>query len=178
MARDRDAVISTKLALRGVIDYSEVDVHDSLWWQRWRILGEAQARDDYVEISRMAYLYQLSLVSSVPRKSVDENVVHKHMMSAFHRLEGGIRPWVSQTDSERAKTEYETFAENWEQMSGIDLNDPDAVAAWEEKLRSELASTRQGREAEQEKMANQYKEFNKRAEEIRMKRMQQQGKVL
>ena len=116
--------------MQGVIDYRQVNLHDATWWKRWRYLVGAMEEVNTERTLQHAFDFQLALVSN-PRISADDfKKTQEVAQDLFSKLDAVARPWAAAFAAEQQAAEGKTFKEQWLAMSGIDLDDPEAKAAW------------------------------------------------
>lgn len=177
MEGDRAAVLTLRSAARGVVDYSEVDIHDGAWWQRWRYLLKAMENEDYAKLLDLAFNFQLALVSNSKLDNDNFKKVQKEAKEVFRDIEGEMRPWLGlKTREERQKAETDLYDEIWQRHAGFSMRDAEAVAEWNSKIADHIANDDIQAEEERKKSELSSEEFERRVAAIQRKRREQQGR--
>lgn len=160
----------------GVIDYKDADWHSPMWWKRWRYLIRTLDEKSYEKLLGDMFQFQLALVSN-PRISADDfSATQKEAKEIFADMEGCLRPWLARSREERKQQEKQTFQEQWQELTGFDPSDKLAVAKWSEEIENVTrASAEALAKTEQEEKTRQ-EAFHRKVEEIRLKRLNQQGR--
>ncbi len=175
---DRAAILTLRAAAKGVIDFSRTDLHSPTWWKNWRYLTGVIDTEDRGELLCRAYEFQLALISNARLAESDNfTAAQKRAKDIFYDLEGNLRPWLGRTKAERDVREKEQYREQWIAHFGFDPDDPEARHAWEEQLSRSVDDTQTRREETEAKDKNAVASFNSRVEEIRLKRLRQQGRI-
>jgi len=175
LERDRAAVLTLRSAVRGVIDYRHAELHNPMWWKRWRYLIQAMEDESYETLLQTAYKFQLALVSNSKISSEDFSKVQKSAKELFSDIEGHLRPWLVHERALQQKDQYATFKEQWKQAVGFDPSDKTALADWEAKVKKVMEVANSSR-ADKENAAQQESRIAAKIEEIRQKRLKQQGR--
>ena len=163
--------------MRGVVDYSKVDIQDGSWWQRWRYLVSAMENEDYSNLMEKAFQFQLALVSNGNLGADNFNSVQKEAKEVFQDIEGNVRPWLNRsTREEREFAEKEQYNALWESFAGFSMDDKEALAEWELDLERAMGSSRGQREQDAAKHDEAMANFDKRRQELLAKRKNQQGR--
>lgn len=169
--------MTLRTAARGVVDYAQADLQDATWWRRWRYLVRAMNADDHVKLLERAFNFQLALVSHGNLGSDNFKAVQNEAKDIFEDIEGEVRPWLGKrTREERSAAEREEFAQLWEETAGFALDDKEAVAAWEQRVAGHVSDSVKTVEAAEAGQAERRQRFDERLEEIRQKRIRQQGR--
>ncbi len=162
--------------MRGVIDYKDADSHNPMWWKRWRYLIQAMEAETHESLLQVAYKFQLALVSNSRISPESFTEVQREAKELFSDIEGSLRPWLGRTKEDRQAEQYTMFQEQWKTFAGFDPSDKAALAEWEKKL-TETTKLSEESLAKAEREENQRKAmFYARVEEIRQKRLKQQGR--
>lgn len=177
MEGDRAAVLTLRSAVKGVVDYSKVDLHSTAWWKRWRYLLKGMTEIEHGELLRMAYDLQLALVSNSKISPEDFSKVQKDAKNTFLDIESTYKPWLGRSKQDRETQDFEKFKESWKEIGGFDLDDKEALSSWEEevekisdeKLNEQVKFEQQKEEKEQS--------FERKVREIEQKRLSQQRKL-
>ena len=147
-----------------------------MWWKRWRYLIQAMENETQEKLLRETFRYQLALVSNSRISPDDFTAVQREAKELFNDLEGNMRPWIGRTKENRQADQYTTFREQWKQLAGFDPSDKEAVAKWgaelEKVTKASGATLAKAEKEEQERKAF----FYAKVEEIRRKRLKQQGR--
>ena len=123
-----------------------------------------------------AYKFQLALVSNSRISADDFSRVQREAKELFSDIEGSLRPWLGRTQEDRNRNQYAEFKEQWKAFGGFDLDDPEAKAQWEAKLEAEMNATLEKHKATQDAEQNAQVNLQARMEEVRKKRLRQQGR--
>tara|TARA_R110002051_G_scaffold61354_1_gene112410 strand:+ start:20709 stop:21119 length:411 start_codon:yes stop_codon:yes gene_type:complete len=133
--------------------------------------------EDHVKLLDRAYNFQLALVSHGNLGSDGFVKVQKEAKELFKDIEGETRPWLGRSSREdRSVQEQESFAIAWEDATGFSLDDPEAMAEWEERLAGAMTTVEDGLKDKERNEADDARRFNERLEEISNKRKRQQGR--
>lgn len=168
--------MTLRAAVRGVIDYRKLDLHDQQWWKRWRYLVHAMEEETYTVLLQTSYKYQLALVSNPRISSEDFTKVQREAKELFSDIEGSLKPWAWNSRQERKAKERADFKEQWREIAGWDLDDAEAKAKWEEGLQQVVNAGADKVQEEEQAEKERQESFVRRAEEIRQKRLKQQGR--
>jgi hypothetical protein len=126
-----------------------------------------------IDVLRCNFEYQLALVSN-SKVSVEET--QQRAADALFDLHAKQRPWLAKTREERAAQEKEDFASQWKELAGFDPFDKDALSNWAEELAKVTADKSYEREKADREEQERQESFQKKVEEIRLKRLKQQGR--
>ena len=170
MEGDRGAVLTVRSAVRGVIDYSEVDLFEKSWWRRWRVLVTGMSSLDTTELLKPLFDYQLALVAN---SGLTEDSFKKAQESArdnFETIVGAMRPWEGRNKEERLSGDIDQYKKDWQEIFGWDLDDEEQLTEYWEKRNK--AEARLGLEAEQatqeeEDRARRFREAQERVKQRR-----------
>lgn len=147
-----------------------------MWWKRWRYLTRAIDEQNHQKLIEAKFKFQLALVSSANISTESFSEIQKEAAELFYDLEGNLRPWLGRDRKERKEQEVQTFKQQWKELAGFDLSDKAAVEKWSEELKkvtqAKVESRNQAEQQEQQKQAD----FYRKLEEIRLKRLSQQGR--
>jgi trans-2-enoyl-CoA reductase len=160
----------------GVVDYRKSDPHNPTWWKHWRYLVRAMDESAHEKLLQNAYKFQLALVSNSRISADDFSRVQREAKELFSDIEGSLRPWLGRTKEDRGRNQYDEFKEQWKAFGGFDLDDPEAKAEWEEKLEAHTDAAAEQHKAEQAAEQNAQNHLRARMEEVRKKRLRQQGR--
>jgi hypothetical protein len=163
--------------MQGIIDYSKADLHSSMWWTRWKYLIRAMEETSREKLLHHAYEFHLALVSSSKLSSEDFSKLQRECKELFADIEGSLRPWLGRSSEDRHTKNVSSFKEQWKALTGFDPDDAEAKAKWEkeiEKLAS--ATTEKIKKVENEKSTKEALFYTK-LENIRLKRLRQQGRI-
>lgn len=164
-------------ALQGVIDYSTADLNSRMWWTRWRYLIRAMEESSREKLLHYAYEFQLALVSSSKLSSEDFSKLQRECKELFADLEGSLRPWLGRSSEERHTNEVINFKEQWKALAGFDPDDLEAKAVWEKQLETESLTVANRVKDSDKKAADNEVAFYTAIENIRLKRLRQQGRI-
>lgn len=160
----------------GVIDYRDADWHSPMWWKRWRYLVRTLDEQSYEKLLGEMFKFQLALVSNPRISSDDFGSTQREAKEIFSDIEGCLRPWLGRSREERKQQESQTFSEQWQAIAGFDPSDKLAVAKWSEEISKVTQAKVEARlNTEQEEQKRQ-EAFHRKVEEIRLKRLNQQGR--
>lgn len=176
MEGDRAAVLTLQSASRGIIDYREADWRNPMWWKRWRYLTQSMEDQIQTQLVEAVYKYQLALMSNSMLSADNFTKVQKEARNLFEKLEDNLKPWLSNLRVDREKEESDKFKADWKRLVGFDPTDKKAVAEWENKIKKVLEDQEKGRIDAARKEQNQADSVAKRLEEIKQKRLRQQGR--
>lgn len=124
-----------------------------------------------------AYEFQLALVSSSKLSSEDFSKLQKECKELFADLEGSLRPWLGRSSEDRHTKDVVNFKEQWKAMMGFDPDDLEAKAKWEKEIVEVSAAVTNRVVASQKEAAEQEASFYTKVENIRLKRLRQQGRI-
>jgi hypothetical protein len=124
-----------------------------------------------------AYEFQLALVSSSKLSSEDFSKLQKECKELFADLEGSLRPWLGRSSEDRHTKDVVNFKEQWKAMMGFDPDDLEAKAKWEKEIVEVSAAVTNRVVAAQKEAAAQEVSFHTKLENIRLKRLRQQGRI-
>ena len=124
-----------------------------------------------------AYEFQLALVSSSKLSSEDFSKLQKECKQLFADLEGSLRPWLGRSSEDRHTKDVVSFKEQWKALMGFDPDDLEAKAKWEKEIGETAASVTNRVIASQKEAAAQEASFYTKLENIRLKRLRQQGRI-
>lgn len=169
--------MTLRSAVEGVIDYSKADRYDPSWWRQWRFKIQTMYDAYDQTVLQHAFQFNLALISSSKIKPEDFGKVQQVAKELFEDLKGSIRPWTGKTKEERTKNESQQFKEDWKRITGIDTDDPEAMAEWEDSLETVSNYKSERLEAEATENAKIHQAMLDKINEISAKRLrQQQGK--
>ena len=109
------------------------------------------------------------------RRTVDLTV--KECKELFADLEGSLRPWLGRSSEDRHTKDVVNFKEQWKAMMGFDPDDLEAKAKWEKEIVEVSAAVTNRVVASQKEAAAQESSFYTKVENIRLKRLRQQGRI-
>lgn len=164
--------------MQGVIDYRDADWHSPMWWKRWRYLVQAMEEQSYEKMLNITYKFQLALVSNSRISAEDFSNVQREARELVNDLECQLCPWLGGTREERKKQEFQSFREQWKRAAGFDPSDREAVADWSQSIRDHMDRQQEQIQKEQQQQQEQDLNIKRIAEEIRQKRLRQQGRRL
>ena len=101
------------------------------------------------KLLQRAYEFKLALVSSTKISAEDFTQTQKSAQELFADMTELARPWAVGEKAEQNLTASEEFKAQWLAGTGIDLNNPEAKAAWEAsvtKMYAEQGNTAQDAE--------------------------------
>ena len=124
-----------------------------------------------------AYEFQLALVSSSKLSSEDFSKLQKECKELFADLEGSLRPWLGRSSEDRHTKDVVSFKEQWKALMGFDPDDLEAKAKWEKEIGEASAAVTNRVVAAQNETAAQEASFYTKLENIRLKRLRQQGRI-
>lgn len=148
-----------------------------MWWTRWKYLIRAMEETSREKLLHNAYEFQLALVSSSKLSSEDFSKLQKECKELFADLEGSLRPWLGRSSEDRHTKDVVNFKEQWKAMMGFDPDDLEAKAKWEKEIVEVSAAVTNRVVASQKEAAAQESSFYTRVENIRLKRLRQQGRI-
>lgn len=176
MERDRAAALTLRSAVLGIIDYRDADWHSPMWWKRWRYLIRTLDEKSYEKLLGDMFQFQLALVSN-PRISADDfSATQKEAKEIFADMEGCLRPWHGRSREERKQQQNQIVRELWQEMAGFDLSDKLAVAKWAEEIKNLTSASAEAFAKSKQEEKDRQEAFRRKAEEIRLKRFNQQGR--
>lgn len=148
-----------------------------MWWTRWKYLIRAMEETSREKLLHHAYEFQLALVSSSKLSSEDFSKLQKECKELFADLEGSLRPWLGRSSEDRHTKDVVNFKEQWKALAGFDPDDAEAKAKWEKEIEG-LASavTDRIKKAEDETLGKEAAFYTK-LENLRLKRLRQQGRI-
>lgn len=130
----------------------------------------------YEKLLDAAFRFQLALVSNPRISSDDFGKTQKEAKEIFADIEGSLRPWLGRSREDRKKLESQTFREQWKEVAGFDPSDKEAVAKWAEELSKLTQAKAESRMAAEQEEQKRQDSFHRKVEEIRLKRLSQQGR--
>lgn len=148
-----------------------------MWWTRWKYLIRAMEETSREKLLHHAYEFQLALVSSSKLSSEDFSKLQKECKELFADLEGSLRPWLGRSSEDRHTKDVVNFKEQWKAMMGFDPDDLEAKAKWEKEIVEVSAAVTNRVVASQKEAAAQESSFYTKVENIRLKRLRQQGRI-
>jgi len=148
-----------------------------MWWTRWKYLIRAMEETSREKLLHHAYEFQLALVSSSKLSSEDFSKLQKECKELFADLEGSLRPWLGRSSEDRHTKDVVNFKEQWKAMMGFDPDDLEAKAKWEKEIVEVSAAVTNRVVASQKEAAAQEASFYTKLENIRLKRLRQQGRI-
>ena len=148
-----------------------------MWWTRWKYLIRAMEESSREKLLHHAYEFQLALVSSSKLSSEDFSKLQKECKQLFADLEGSLRPWLGRSSEDRHTKDVVSFKEQWKALMGFDPDDLEAKAKWEKEIGETAASVTNRVIASQKEAAAQEASFYTKLENIRLKRLRQQGRI-
>lgn len=148
-----------------------------MWWARWKYLIRAMEESSREKLLHHAYEFQLALVSSSKLSSEDFSKLQKECKELFADLEGSLRPWLGRSSEDRHTKDVVSFKEQWKALMGFDPDDLEAKAKWEKEIGETAASVTNRVIASQKEAAAQEASFYTKLENIRLKRLRQQGRI-
>lgn len=148
-----------------------------MWWTRWKYLIRAMEESSREKLLHHAYEFQLALVSSSKLSSEDFSKLQKECKELFADLEGSLRPWLGRSSEDRHTRDVVSFKEQWKALMGFDPDDLEAKAKWEKEIGEAAASVTNRVVAAQGEAAAQEASFYTKLENIRLKRLRQQGRI-
>ena len=148
-----------------------------MWWTRWKYLIRAMEESSREKLLQHAYEFQLALVSSSKLSSEDFSKLQKECKQLFADLEGSLRPWLGRSSEDRHTKDVVSFKEQWKALMGFDPDDLEAKAKWEKEIGETAASVTNRVIASQKEAAAQEASFYTKLENIRLKRLRQQGRI-
>jgi hypothetical protein len=163
--------------MRGVIDYSKADLHSSMWWTRWKYLIRALEEDSREKLLYHAYEFQLALVSSSKLSSEDFSKLQKECKELFADLEGSLRPWLGRSSEDRHTKDVVNFKEQWKALAGFDPDDAEAKAKWEKEIEGLASAVSDRIKKAEDETAGKETAFYTKLENLRLKRLRQQGRI-
>lgn len=169
--------MTVKSAMLGVIDYTKADIHNPGWWKRWRYLLRSLDNHSYVDVQRDAYRFHLALLGSPHTSSKSFGSIQKEAIETFQDIDGSIRPWTGRATREQRQQSMSTeFKKSWQEMTGWSVEDPKAMADWEERLYKHQENVTAAREQEAAKEAEKLQKYRDTVDAVLKRRMQQQGR--
>ena len=169
--------MTLRSAVKGVIDYTQLDIHNPMWWKRWRYLLKGMTEVEHGELLRIAYDFQLALISNSKISPDDFTKLQKDAKDTFADIEGSYKPWLGLSKEDRKVREVAEFKEAWQEMAGFSVDDKEALAEWEASVRDVTEKAFQDTvNAEQEEAARR-NSFGEKVREIQEKRLRQQGRL-
>ena len=148
-----------------------------MWWTRWKYLIRAMEESSREKLLQHAYEFQLALVSSSKLSSEDFSKLQKECKQLFADLEGSLRPWLGRSSEDRHTKDVVSFKEQWKALMGFDPDDLEAKAKWDKEIGETAASVTNRVIASQKEAAAQEASFYTKLENIRLKRLRQQGRI-
>lgn len=173
MERDRDAALTLKAAVRGSLDFSKADVKDHGWWLKWRYVIRTLAAQEHEEL--IGNLYSLSL-ALLANPKMDAGTEHKNTLERYRTLRQAKQPWAEMLEEKYRRSEHEEYKVQWKQLTGWDPSDSAAREKWEDEVRQATKGKREERETQAQEEQARLNNFHAAAEEIRRKRLKQQGR--
>ena len=122
-----------------------------------------------------AFDLHLAVLSNSKIKADDATKLQKLCWESIEDLRGRLNPWNGATAEERSKKDTEAFKEHWKRFAGFDPDDKEALEKWNEEVRrttSKIASDTEAAKNEDRKLGE---DFNRKVEEVRLKRLRQRG---
>lgn len=173
MERDRDAALTLKAAARGVIDFSKAEIKDANWWRKWRYLLETVENQDHESILSNLFNFYLAQVSNSAVK--DLNKCQQNALDIYDKIINCAKPWSESAKQQQLQEEAVEFSQHWQRIFGWDPTDKQALDAWSKELKGTMQSKREERENQGKLAQEKFDAFHAKAEEIRRKRLNQQG---
>jgi len=102
--------------------------------------------------------------------------VQKEIKELFNDLQHNTKPWRIGDREARHQKLTGDFKEQWEQLTGFNPEDKDAVSKWEQQLKESLATQDKERTKASAKDKELLQRFTERSERIKEKRRTQQGR--
>lgn len=174
MERDRDAALTLKAAVRGVLDFSEANVKDHGWWLKWRYVTRALAGEEHEELLTKLYDISLALLAN-PKLNLSSQ--HKDTLERYRTIRQAKQPWAEVLEEQYRRSEYEEYKVQWKNLTGWDPSDTEAREKWEAEIRQAVTGKREERENQAQQEQARLNSFHAAAEEIRRKRLRQQGRT-
>lgn len=165
--------MTLRSAALGLVDYSKFDRYDAMWWRHWRLKLQGMRDLDNQHILLAAYQFNLALVSSSKIGSDGFTTVQDNARSLFEDYRGSLRPWLGQDAASRGAIESQDFKDIWKELTGIDLDNEEMKAQWEDRLLSRYDSVVEGHRTNAEQSVAMQKAMLQRVEDIRKKRQRQ-----
>jgi len=140
-------------------------------------LIHAMEEMDREKLLHYAYDFQLALVSSSKLSSEDFSKLQRECKVLFADLEGSLRPWLGRSSEDRHTKDVTDFKEQWKALIGFDLDDTEAKAKWEKEITEVSSNVARKVNEAQAKESAQETNFYATLENVRLKRMRQQGRI-
>lgn len=173
MERDRDAALTLRAAVCGALDFSKANVKDRSWWLKWRYVIDALAAQEHVELINNLYALSLALLAN---PKMDLTTQHKSTLERYKILRQAKQPWSELLDEQYRRSEEEEYRLQWKRLTGWDPNDKVAKEKWDAEVRQATRGKREEREKQAQEEQARLNNFHAAAEEIRRKRLKQQGR--
>lgn len=133
------------------------------------MLQELETQNDG-QIIRMAYEFQLAVISDSGRSQESLDKTQVEIKELFKDYEGILRPWLGRRREDRKTSLAKDFKEQWKNVTGVDLNDPVAVAEWENRLEQEMKKSNEAHLASMREAAAIREKMARQAQEVAEKR--------
>jgi hypothetical protein len=177
LENNREAVLTLRSATRGIIDYTEADILNPVWWRRWRLIIRTLIREDNRSILHDKYQFDLALVSHGQLGSDTFKSVQETAREAFEDLKATARPWNGRATAEdRRREEKEIFDDEWEYHFGFRPDDIDALEEWESEVAEITNSTFSELDEKKAKDAAFKEKFQSARDNVLLRRLRQQGR--
>ena len=170
MESDRGAVLTVRSAVRGVVDYSEVDLFDKSWWRRWRVLVTGMSELDTIDLLKPLFDYQLALVANSGLTEDSFKQAQESARDNFENIVGAMRPWEGRTKEERVESDIAQYKEDWKHFFGWELDDEEQVAEYWEKRKKAETQLEQKSEQEAQAEEERAKRFKDAQERVKRRR--------
>jgi len=127
-----------RAAVRGIVDFTEARLLDTVWWQRCRILLEEMNREDRRRVLENAFNYHRSLVGNSGLTEESFRNEQNTADSIYEELLRMYQPWrkIENTPTKPPTNDIQELFEIYKQAFG-DPNDPVARTNTENHLRQE-----------------------------------------
>jgi hypothetical protein len=165
--------MTLRSAALGIVDYSKYERYDAMWWRHWRLKMQGMRDLDSQRILLAAYQFNLALVSSSKIGSDGFTKSQDTAKALFEDYRGSLRPWLGRDAASRGDIASQDFKDEWKALTGIDLDDEEMKAQWEDMLLSRYESVVEGHRTNAEQSVAAQQAMLQRVEAIRKKRQRQ-----
>ncbi len=133
-------------------------------------------REVYGELLKNAFDLQLALVSNSSLKPEDFTSTQKEAKELFGDFEGIVRPWTGTNREDRKQREYDSYKQMWNDATGIDWDDEEALAEHSRKIEEEFERDDAQAMAEAREEADKERQLDERKKAVLEKRLKQHGR--
>ena len=127
------------------------------------------------ELLKQAYEFSNALVSNSKLSPDSFSSVQRNSKELYEDMTYNQHSWIG-TKEDREIAERDRFAEQWKAISGFELDDQEAKAEWEDKLRNYQSDSKSDAFKAEQELDVVRANFEAKRREILDKRRKQQGR--